>query len=117
MTVKELRAEAARRGIELPAKANKAEIEVLLGETRRTVVAAVEHDLAALAKREPSIPSTALAASALELARQLDDPDNSATSKSMCSRALTEALDRLEEMAPPKREGDRLDKLRNSRVS
>jgi hypothetical protein len=117
VTVKELRAEAARRGVKIPAKAKKAEIEALLNAVPRTVVDAVEYDLAALAERAPSIPNTALAASALELARQLDDPDNSATSKSMCSRALTETMDRLEALAPPKREGDRLDKLRDSRAS
>jgi hypothetical protein len=117
VTVKELRAEAARRGVAIPARARKAEIEALLNAVPRTVVDAVEHDLAVLAEREPSLPKTALAASALELARQLDDPDNSATSKSMCSRALTEAMDRLEDMAPPKREGDRLDKLRDRRAS
>lgn len=115
MTVKELRAEAARRGITLPRKAKKADLELLLNDEPRTVADAVRHDLAALAKREPSIPDTALAASALELARQLDDPDNSATSKSMCSRALTEVMDRLEALAPPKREGDRLDELRDNR--
>lgn len=79
----------------------------------RTVLAAVESDLKVLGKRRPDLPDTALAASALEIARQLDDPENSATSKSMCSRALAETMDRLEQLAPAKKEGDKLDELRN----
>jgi hypothetical protein len=81
----------------------------------RTVLTAVESDLKVLGKRRPDLPDTALAASARELARQLDDPDNSATSKSMCSRALTETMERLEQMAPPKKEGDWIDSIKNRR--
>jgi thioredoxin-like negative regulator of GroEL len=53
----------------------------------------------------------ALAASALELARQMDAPGNSATSKSMCAKAHSDIVARLAEMAPPKREEDRIDEL------
>ncbi|HTU15646.1 MAG TPA: hypothetical protein VMF31_10635 [Solirubrobacterales bacterium] len=112
MTVKELKAEAKRRGITLPSRAKKAEIEELLGiGVERTVVAGVERDLAELAKRAPALLNTALAATALELAKQLDSKTNSATSKSMCAKSLTETMDRLDELAPPKKEGDRLDAL------
>jgi hypothetical protein len=118
MTVRELKDEAHRRGITVPPKARKAEIEELLGvEDDHTVVAAVQRDLDSLGRRLPRLPKTALAASALELARQMDDPQNSATSKSMCSRALIETLDRLEELAPPVKEGDRVDELAEKRSS
>lgn len=110
-----MKAEAKRRGIVLPPKAKKAEIEALLQTV--TVRGAVESDLAELAKRDPHLPATALAASALELARQMDDPENSATAKSMCSRALTEVLDRLAAQAPAKAKGDRIDELAQRRAS
>lgn len=58
-----------------------------------------------------------LAAAALALARDIDTPGNSATSRSMCARELREHLDRLRELAPPKKERDRLDDLKDSRVA
>lgn len=63
-----------------------------------SVVAAVERDLGRL---DVSAREGALAATALELAAQLDEPENSATSKSMCARALTETLEKLRALAPP----------------
>lgn len=80
-----------------------------------SVLAAVDRDLKVLGEREPGLELTALAASARELARQLDDPGNSATSKSMCAKSLTEVLERLEGLAPPKSERDFLDKFRDRR--
>lgn len=53
--------------------------------------------------------------SALVLADQLDDPLNSATSKSMCTKALLDVMDRLRELAPPKQEADALDDLAKRR--
>jgi hypothetical protein len=76
-----------------------------------SVVEAVKRDLGVLAKRDASLARSALAASCLVLAAQLDDPGNSATSKSMCARALREAMDRLRELAPPESVEDRLDDL------
>jgi hypothetical protein len=91
-----------------------------------TVVAAVERDLEQLGEQ---LAGSALAATALALARELDDVvaeekceacghvqpwttgHNSATSKSMCARALTEIMERLAELAPPKTEGDQVDDL------
>ncbi len=58
--------------------------------------------------------SEAYVASALALARELD-VKNSATSKSMCARALREAMDRLRELAPPAERADRLDELAGRR--
>lgn len=65
-----------------------------------SVVDAVTADLKELAKRDPRLARSTHAASALALARELDD-NNSATSKSMCARALNETMDRLRELAPP----------------
>jgi hypothetical protein len=66
---------------------------------------------AEIAQMPERVRNGALAASALELARQMDAPDNSATSKSMCAKALFDVVTRLAEMAPPKREEDRIDEL------
>lgn len=76
-----------------------------------SVVEAVERDLRALALLDAALAESALAAAALALARELDNPRNSATSKSMCARALTETLDRLRELAPEESKEDRLDEL------
>lgn len=72
---------------------------------------AVRRELAAIAKRQPAVAESMLAGAALELARQLDSPKNSATSKSMCARALIEVRDKLYELAPPEPKADAVDKL------
>lgn len=116
MTVRELRAEARRRGVKLPARARKAEIEELLGiGVDRSVLAGVERDLGEMARRDARVPGTALAASARALAEQLDDPEASATSKANCARALRETLERIEDSLPEVKRGDRLDELRDRR--
>jgi hypothetical protein len=69
------------------------------------VEAAVERDLAG------SVRGSALAATALALARELDRSGNSATSKSMCARALLDCLDRLRALAAEEPVADRLDDL------
>ena len=81
------------------------------------VVDAVRRDIAEIAKRDKALAQSGLAASALALDRELDDAGNSATSKSMCARALSETLDRLRELAPEPVEGDKLDELRARRAS
>jgi hypothetical protein len=75
------------------------------------VEAAVGRDLAKLG----DLRDSALAASALSLAREMDSP-NSATSKSMCARALMETLDRLRELAPEAEERDKVDELGDRRA-
>lgn len=77
-----------------------------------TVVEALEQDVQALGDLPAG--SAAIVASAFALARELDDK-NSATSKSMCARALREAMDRLRELAPPKQRIDALDELSTRR--
>jgi hypothetical protein len=71
---------------------------------------AVESDLAVIRKTAPRVADSALAATALALAAEIDG-DNSATSKSMCAKSLMEALDRLRAMAPAKREVDDIDRV------
>ncbi|MEJ7783405.1 MAG: hypothetical protein WKF96_01290 [Solirubrobacteraceae bacterium] len=77
---------------------------------------AVERDLAALAERDEELASSALAATAVALAKEIDKPRNSATSKSMCARALADTLRELRELAPAKKEDDAIDKLSAGRV-
>lgn len=69
-----------------------------------SVVDAVERELERL-KNE-----SADAAVALVLAEALDDPGNSATSKSLCAKALGETMQRLRAQAP-KEKHNRLDDL------
>lgn len=114
MTVKELKAELDRRGVPFPPKARKGELEELLASVDDTVLAAVERDLARVALRDKSAAGSSLAATARTLAREMDDPDTSATAVSLCSKALRETLDRLIELAPVDR-SDRLDELARKR--
>ena len=76
-----------------------------------TVTSAVARDLAQMAARDPLLARSSLAMAALALAREMDDPDNSATSKSMCARALLDTMDRLAELCPPLRKGNAVDLL------
>jgi hypothetical protein len=77
-----------------------------------SVVEAVSRDL----EQMGPLGSGALAASALALAAELDDPDNSATSKSMCAKALLDLMNRLRDLAPPQRERDAIDDLAERRA-
>lgn len=77
-----------------------------------SVVEAVERDLEKLGG---DLKDSAMAASALALARELDDPSNSATSKSMCARSLMDTMDRLRQLAPPRREVDGITDLNSER--
>lgn len=81
-----------------------------------TVVGAITEELEELAKRDPALARSTLAASALALARALDD-DNSATSKAQCARSLIDTLECLDEKAPeaPREETD-LDRIRRRRA-
>lgn len=81
-----------------------------------SVVESVERDLKEIAKRDKALAGSALAATARQLAQELDDPGNSATSKSMCAGRLMEAMDRLHELLPPEEEQDSLDELARRRA-
>lgn len=50
------------------------------------------------------------------MAYEIENPFNSATSKSMCAKALLETLDTLRELSPPAEEGDALDELASRRA-
>lgn len=78
-------------------------------------VAATQRDLAEIAKTRPALAESALAAVALAMACELDSGRNSATSKSMCARALAEVMRELRELAPAKREESPLDEIRARR--
>jgi hypothetical protein len=77
------------------------------------VVKAVEHDLKQFGA---DLAASGLAASALALAGEIDSPLNSATSKSMCARALLDTLERLRALAPPKKEKTKVDDLASKRA-
>lgn len=81
-----------------------------------SVEAAVRRDIDEIASRDAWLAQSGLAASALALARELDNP-NSATSKSMCGRTLLETLDRLRELSPPAKKHDRIDELAGRRAA
>lgn len=81
-----------------------------------TVVEALQRDLAVIAKVAPELAESTLAASALALAREIDTAENSATSKSMCARALVETLDKLRALVPEQDAGDGVDELGSRRA-
>ena len=78
------------------------------------VEAAIRRDIAAIAKRDKALAGSGLALTAVALARELDG-DNSATSKSMCARALAELIDRLRALAPAEERADGIDDLAKKR--
>lgn len=98
--------------IELPVKSAVLLFAEPLGANSRTkVIEALERDLANMRKLAPAVADSALAATAVALAYELEDPFNSATAKSMCAKALHAAWKELRELAPPDEENDSLDAL------
>jgi hypothetical protein len=87
----------------------------LAGITPLRTLKATERDLAELRKRDKDLADSTLAAVAVSMARELDNPYNSATSKSMCAGKLQDVMDRLRELAPPQKKGDALDDLADRR--
>lgn len=83
---------------------------------RTNVIDAAERDVAAVRKRAKDLGDSALAASAVALAREIEHPYNSATSKSMCAREMRDTLDRLWELAPKEVPSDRLDDIARQRA-
>ncbi len=76
-----------------------------------TVLEAVQAELDAIRVEHRS----GLAASALVLAAQLDDPTTSPTAVGLCSRALRETLDRLWDVGRELTDGDDLSLLAERR--
>lgn len=81
------------------------------------VAQAVARDLAKIRTLSPDLADSTLAASCLAMAREVDTPGNSATSKSMCVARLMEALEQLRELTPVQTEGDKLDDLATRRAT
>jgi hypothetical protein len=79
------------------------------------VIDATEAELKLIAKRNPGLAGSALAASAVALAYEIQNPYNSATSKSMCARELRETMAKLRELAPEADAEDGIDELGNRR--
>lgn len=78
--------------------------EPLAESGRSDTVAAVEADLQQIRLRDPGVADSGIAAGALRMAHEIEDPYNSATSKSMCMKSLQQAMDRLLELSPPGQE-------------
>jgi len=76
------------------------------------VAQAVERDLA---RAPQQLATSGLAQVILAMARELDDPTNSATAKSMVARSLLDANDRLNALMPATQEADALDDLARRR--
>jgi len=80
------------------------------------VYRAVELDLREVAKRDAELAGGALAATALSLAKSMDNPRTSATARSMCAGRLMEALEKLRTLAPDAAKENELDKFRARRA-
>jgi hypothetical protein len=87
-----------------------ADIEGLVSDG--SVQAAVLSELEAMPE---NLRQSALAATALAMARELDDPENSATSKSMCAGKLIDATEKLRALVPDETEQTRLDEIAQRR--
>ena len=77
-----------------------------------SLVDAVERDVG---KLPADLRDSALAELAKTLARELDSPKNSATSKSMNAKALLETLAKLRELAPPDEKKGLVHDIRSAR--
>lgn len=76
---------------------------------------AATSDLASLRERAADLADSALGATLLQLAHELDHPYNSATSKAMCAKALLDVMEKIRELAPPAPTEDWLDGLNAQR--
>lgn len=76
-----------------------------------TVAAAIEGEFEAVMRRGLDAAGSSAAALALALAREVDDPHNSATSKAMCAGRLLDVLRLLRASAPAENAADRVDDL------
>jgi hypothetical protein len=81
-----------------------------------SVTASLDRDLKAIGKLDKALADSSLAAAARVLALELDNATNSATSKSMCARALAETLGQLRALLPADRKDDKVDELSDRRA-
>lgn len=82
---------------------------------RPDLVAAVERELAEIRERSGATSDSALAATALVMAYEIQDPYNSATSKAMCAKAMAETMRDLRAACPPSEQEDRVDEIAKRR--
>lgn len=75
------------------------------------LVEAVERDLERVRERDPDLAESSMAATALALARRIDDPGSSTTSISLAAGTLFAHMERLRELSPPAARSDSIDQL------
>lgn len=108
----------ARTIIELPTELAEELLRKPPGKAGRTeVVTATEREIAEIRKRAPAVAASSQAATAVQLAIELENPHNSATSKSMIARVLNDTIERLRELAPAEEEADKVDELKARRAA
>jgi hypothetical protein len=83
---------------------------------------AVQRDLMVFRRLKPELLGDTLKATAMAMAKEIDEPDNSATSKATCARALAEMLEHLRSLLPEKKPDtsdgiDDLSKRRAARIA
>lgn len=88
-------------------------------QRKMSVEAAVRRELRSLAGVDRRAAESGQAATALALAKRIDDPETSAAATASCARALVLVLDELRlrgmPKAPAAEKGDRLDELTTRR--
>lgn len=77
---------------------------------------AVRSDLKRINDRSPDIATSGLAATAVALAQSIDHPRTSPTARSMCAKALMDALETLNAQTPEEARSDAVDELTRRRA-
>lgn len=92
--------------------------DVDLGSVGRAeAIEAVERDLAGIRERDADVADSATAAAAMRMAIELEHPYNSATSKSMCAKAMIEAMRELRDLVPPVEKKGELHAIKDARAA
>lgn len=98
--------------IEVPTETAAELFGQALGEYGRThTIEAVERDIAEIARRDPELAASGMAAAALRMAYELENPWNSATSKAQCAKSMRELIEALLERAPEAPNEDGVDAI------
>jgi hypothetical protein len=83
-----------------------------------TASEAAERDIGKIRQRDRVVADSAIAATVVSMAREVDDPFNSATSKAQCAKELRQGYERLlEQSPPPAPEESDLERLRRKRAT
>jgi hypothetical protein len=107
-----------RAMVEMPAElAAKIFAGPLPDFARTNAVDATEVDLALIREVDPTLADSAIAATAVRMAYELEDPYNSATSKAQCAKALAECMGRLWDQVPEKPKEDVVARIQAERAS